>query len=181
MATTRRRLLLAELEGKLDAISRLTAVVDSSQGTVNFTQTKRMAEGAAERLRREHVAAAAMFSGVPDAERQQNLRDLATGTLRALAAPKLLDEGIDVPSVDLGIVLAASRSRRQMVQRLGRVIRRKEDGRAVVFVIVYAPDTVEDPESGVHDGFFDLVGSTARATERLPPEWSGGDVQEATS
>lgn len=181
MATTRRRLLLAELEGKLDAVNRLAGVVDSSQGTVIFTQTKRMAEGAAERLRSQNVAAAAMFSGVPDAERQQNLRDLATGTLQALAAPKLLDEGIDVPSVDLGVVLAASRSRRQMVQRLGRVIRRKKDGRAVTFVLVYAPGTVEDPDSGIHDGFFDLVGSIARATVQLPLDWSGGDVQDATS
>lgn len=173
-----RRKLLAELDGKLDAISKLTTVIDSSQGTVIFTQTKPMAERAAHQLRRGHVAAAAMFGGVPDAERQQNLRDLGTGTLRALAAPKLLDEGIDVPSVDLGIVLAASRSRRQMVQRLGRVIRRKEDGRAVTFVIVYAPGTVENPDSGVHDGFFNLVGAIAQDTMRLPTGWSGSDVRE---
>lgn len=176
MTTNRRRKLLAELDGKLAAIGKLNTVIDHSQGTVIFTQTKPMAERAAHRLRNGNVAAAAMFGGVPDAERQQNLRDLGTGALRAIAAPKLLDEGIDVPSVDLGIVLAASRSRRQMVQRLGRVIRRKDGGRAVTFVIVYAPGTVEDPDSGAHDGFFGLVGSNAHDTTRLPLNWGGSDI-----
>jgi hypothetical protein len=34
----------------------------------------------------------------------------------------VLDEGVDVPEADLGIMVSANRGRRQVVQRLGRVI-----------------------------------------------------------
>ena len=63
-----------------------------------------------------------------------------------LAAPRVLDEGVDVPEAERGIVLAANRSKRQLVQRLGRVIRRKKDGRAGKLAYFYAKETIEDPE-----------------------------------
>jgi superfamily II DNA or RNA helicase len=172
----KRRLLLASLEGKLDAVEELAEVIDSSQGAVLFTQSKEVAEEAADRLREWSVAASALHSGMPDRERRASLKDLEEGRLQALSAPKLLDEGIDVPTVDLGVVMTASRSRRQMVQRLGRVIRRKADGRAVDFVILYAAGTVEDPKDGVHEGFFDLVGAVATNRLQLEPGWTAGHL-----
>jgi RNA polymerase primary sigma factor len=171
-----RRQLLANLTGKLDAIEELSELVESSQGTVIFTQSKDVAEEAAGRLREWGVSASALHGEMPDRERKQSLDGLASGRLQALAAPKLLDEGIDVPTVDLGIVMTASRSRRQMVQRLGRVIRKKADGRAVRFVILYAGGTVEDPASGVHEGFFDLVGEVARDKVELTRDWTADDL-----
>lgn len=45
---------------------------------------------------------------------------------------------------DLGIVLTASRSRREMGARLGQLIGRESDGRFSRLVVVYAEDTVED-------------------------------------
>src|SRR5699024_7711227 len=105
-------------------------------------------------------------------ERRECLAALGNGSLKLLASPKLLDEGIDVPSVELGVVMTASRSRRQMIQRLGRVIRKKADGRTVDFVIVFAKDTAEDPASGAHDGFFDLVSEVATNQTVLKPGWT---------
>lgn len=171
-----RRLLLAGLEGKLDAVEELADVVASSRGAVIFTQSTEVAEEAAARLREWGVAASALHSDMDRVERRQALEGLECGRLRALAAPRLLDEGIDVPTVDLGIVMTASRSRRQMVQRLGRVIRRKDDGTAVTFVILYAAGTVEDPSSGVHEGFFDLVGEVAADRLELDQDWTARDI-----
>ncbi|QZY29702.1 DEAD/DEAH box helicase [Nocardioides coralli] len=171
-----RRRLLAGLTGKLDAIEELSELVEQSQGTVIFTQSKEVAEDAALRLREWGIKASALHGGMPDGERKQSVDGLASGRLQALAAPKLLDEGIDVPTVDLGVVMTASRSRRQMVQRLGRVIRRKSDGRPVRFVLLFAAGTVEDPASGVHEGFFDLVGEVARDKTVLEPGWTADDL-----
>ena len=171
-----RRLLLANLAGKLDAVEELAEMIGASQGAVLFTQSKELAEQAAVRLREWGVTASALHSDMSVDERRASLQGLEDGHIQALAAPKLLDEGIDLPTIDLGVVMTASRSRRQMVQRLGRVIRRKADGRPVDFVILYAAGTVEDPESGVHEGFFDLVGEVA--TNRLVLElgWSANDL-----
>ncbi|GAB2854951.1 DEAD/DEAH box helicase [Nocardioides pacificus] len=175
-AMRKRRQLLAAVSGKLDAIEELSEMIGQSQGTVIFTQSKEVAENAALVLREWGVPASALHSDMNDKERRGSLDDLSTGALQALAAPKLLDEGIDVPTVDLGVVMTASRSRRQMVQRLGRVIRRKDDGRPVDFVILYAHDTVEDPSSGVHEGFFDLVGEVASRKLTLEPGWTANDL-----
>ncbi|PGF14202.1 hypothetical protein CP556_24615 [Natrinema sp. CBA1119] len=41
----------------------------------------------------------------------------------ALVAPMLLDEGIDVPDADVGINVAGTKSRLQLVQRMGRILR----------------------------------------------------------
>lgn len=171
-----RRLLLANLDGKLDAVEELAQIIGASQGAVLFTQSKEVADEAAVRLRQWGVTASALHSDMSVGERRASLRGLEDGHLQALAAPKLLDEGIDLPTIDLGVVMTASRSRRQMVQRLGRVIRRKADGRPVDFVILYAAGTVEDPESGVHEGFFDLVGEVATNRLALELGWSANDL-----
>jgi superfamily II DNA or RNA helicase len=170
-----RRRLLAELEGKVDAVGEMAPLVDVSEGTVIFTQTKSSAEAVADRLREEGVPAAALHADMDRRERQDNLDALESQRLLALAAPKLLDEGIDLPTVDLGIVTTASRSRRQMIQRLGRVVRRKPGGRVVTFVVLFAEGTVEDPNDGAHEGFFDMVVDVAEDVRRLDDEWAVED------
>ena len=74
-----------------------------------------------------------------------------------VTAPQVLDEGIDVPSADIAVILASSKSRRQMVQRMGRVLRRKDDGRLARFVILFVHGTSEDPSRGAHENFLDEI------------------------
>ena len=70
----------------------------------------------------------------------------------------MLDEGIDVPDANLGVVMSASRTRRQMIQRMGRILRRKRSGVAARFVIMFAKDTLEDPSNRFErDGFLDEI------------------------
>ena len=86
------------------------------------------------------------------------LDDLRGRRLDAVVAPRVLDEGIDVPDADLGIVVNASRTRRQMIQRMGRILRRKRPGVGARFVILYATDTIEDPSMRFErDGFLDEI------------------------
>jgi len=170
-AIRKRRDLLCETSGKLDAVQKLSTVVRNSDGTIVFTQSVAMAEAAAEGLRESGTRASALHAGMDPSERRSNLAALEDGRVAALTAPKLLDEGIDVPRVDLGVVLTASKSRRQMIQRLGRVLRRKSGGRSVDFVIVYAHDTIEDPEAGAHEGFLDTVVDVASTSTRVDAGW----------
>ena len=77
----------------------------------------------------------------------------------------MLDEGIDVPDANLGVVMSASRTRRQMIQRMGRILRRKRPGVAARFVIMFAKDTLEDPSNRIErDGFLDEIERIAEAT-----------------
>ncbi len=94
-------------------------------------------------------------------ERKQVFAAFEDGEHELVAAPRLLDEGVDVPAADLAIVLASSRSRRQMVQRMGRVVRKKKDGRLARLAILYVMDSSEDPEVA-HEDFLYLVTNVAR-------------------
>ena len=69
-----------------------------------------------------------------------------------MSAPRVLDEGVDVPAADLAVIVGASRSRRQMIQRMGRILRRKSDGRLARLAVLFVEGTVEDPAAGAHEG-----------------------------
>ena len=98
----------------------------------------------------------------------ERLEDFRTGRTRVLAAPKVLDEGIDVPEADVGIIVAASRSRRQMIQRMGRIIRPKTDGRSASFFVLYVRETAEDPKLGAHSSFLSEMNDNADEIEYFP-------------
>lgn len=139
-----RRALLSGTRMKALALEGLAPAVRASAGAIVFTQTKEGSREAAEVLGSAGCRAAAMHSSMADQEREERLELLRDGSVDAVSAPRILDEGVDVPDADLGVVMAATRSRRQMIQRLGRVLRRRR-GKIARFVVLYAQDTVEDP------------------------------------
>ncbi|MEG3439361.1 DEAD/DEAH box helicase family protein [Pannus brasiliensis CCIBt3594] len=58
-----------------------------------------------------------------ESDRSELLDRLALGHLDALVAVKCLDEGVDIPAVSQGIILASDASPRQFIQRRGRILR----------------------------------------------------------
>ncbi|KUK43852.1 MAG: DNA repair helicase [Methanothrix harundinacea] len=71
-------------------------------------------------------------------ERSEILDRFKSGVYRAVVTSKVLDEGIDVPDADVGIILSGTGSKRAFVQRLGRILRKKEGKEAVLYEIVSA-------------------------------------------
>ena len=56
-------------------------------------------------------------------EREYIIDKFKAGVYQVLIAIKCLDEGIDIPSADTGILMASSTNPREYVQRIGRIIR----------------------------------------------------------
>ena len=48
----------------------------------------------------------------------------------------MLNEGVDVPSANVAIIVSGSGSVREHVQRLGRVLRKQDGKRAVLYELV---------------------------------------------
>lgn len=71
-------------------------------------------------------------------ERSEILDRFKSGVYRAVVTSKVLDEGIDVPDADVGIILSGTGSKRAFIQRLGRILRKKEGKEAVLYEIVSA-------------------------------------------
>ncbi|HVL32727.1 MAG TPA: DEAD/DEAH box helicase, partial [Actinomycetota bacterium] len=138
-AFQRTRAAMAEASGKLDVLRGLTPAVAAASRAIVFANTVEASSQAAGVLTDAGLSTGVLHAALDRDERRELLANFEDDAedISVLAAPRLLDEGVDVAAADLGIVLASSRSRRQMIQRMGRVIRPKPDGRAARFAIVY--------------------------------------------
>ncbi len=56
----------------------------------------------------------------------------------------MLDEGIDVPEANIGIIASGTGSKLAYIQRLGRILRKKEGKEAILYEII----TEETTEAG---------------------------------
>ena len=76
-------------------------------------------------------------------ERARILAAFNAGELTAVVTSKVLNEGVNVPEANVAIVLSGSGSVREHVQRLGRILRKAENKRAVLYELVAAGTTEE--------------------------------------
>ncbi|MCY7377365.1 MAG: DEAD/DEAH box helicase family protein [Pyrinomonadaceae bacterium] len=65
------------------------------------------------------------------------------GDVLALATSKVLNEGVNIPDASVAIILSGSGSSREHIQRLGRILRKKEDKQAILYEVV-TRDTTEE-------------------------------------
>src|SRR5690606_31582515 len=107
---------------KMRHLAMLDAAFRGADRSIVFTQTVEAAVSAADTITSLGITAAAVHSGMKQDERRSVLASFSRGDLPVICAPQVLDEGIDVPAADLAVIVAASRARRQMVQRMGRVL-----------------------------------------------------------
>ncbi|AXF38555.1 intein-containing DNA helicase precursor [Staphylococcus phage Twillingate] len=66
--------------------------------------------------------------GEVDSEiRKQKLNDMRSGKLKVMIATSLIDEGVDISGINSLILGAGGKSLRQVLQRVGRALRKKKD------------------------------------------------------
>lgn len=81
----------------------------------------------------------AALSKVDKAERRRRLLAFASGAYQAVCAVDVMNEGIDIPDVNILVFLRATHSRRIFVQQLGRGLRLSE-GKEKVIVLDFVSD-----------------------------------------
>jgi len=105
----------------------------------------------------------------PSKERNSILEKFRQGRYRAVVTSKVLDEGIDVPEANVGIIASGTGSKRAYVQRLGRILRKKEGKEAVLYEII----AEETTETGTAKRRKEAV-SNRKETGKAENEGSGG-------
>ncbi len=69
-------------------------------------------------------------------ERNTFLNGFRDGTFSILVTSKVLNEGVDVPEANVAIIVSGSGSVREHVQRLGRILRKREGKQAVLYELI---------------------------------------------
>lgn len=86
----------------------------------------------------------AYHSQINKTDRKQILEEFQDQRSGALIVCRSLDEGLDVPDADGAILAASTKSARQRIQRIGRVLRRGDGNKRPVIVILFAKGTNDE-------------------------------------
>ena len=76
-------------------------------------------------------------------EREDALNGFRDGRYRVLVTSKVLDEGVDVPDAELGIIVSGTGSKREFIQRLGRLLRIKPNSKNAKLIEIVSSGTSE--------------------------------------
>src|SRR5216683_5410648 len=79
----------------------------------------------------------------PTEERRAILERFRTGQYTKLVTGRVLNEGVDVPDCRVAIIVSGNSTRREYIQRLGRVLRPKS-GQAILYELVTSGTTEEE-------------------------------------
>ncbi len=126
----RQRELSLAATGKLRAVERLLDL-HRAERTLVFTQDNATAYAVSRRF-----LIPAITHQTKVKERSEILQRFSSGEYGAVVTSKVLNEGVDVPEASIAIVMSGSGSVREHVQRLGRILRRRADKRAILYELV---------------------------------------------
>jgi len=107
-----------------------------------FDESKENAERIYQSLLSENISVGLYHSGISKKERVKTMAAYKTNKLSVLVTVRALDEGMDVPNVNVAIIVNGNRQKRQIIQRLGRAIR-KEEGKVAKLIMLYCLGTHE--------------------------------------
>ena len=140
---TARTKILYTAKGKTRILKKLVKLLGENNYGVVFSMTKDQANLIKTKLGDKCLP---HHSGVTKKRRIEYLKNFADGRTktRILSSAKTLDEGVNLPRLKYGILMASSSKVKQQNQRVGRCIRVDADGKHAIIVRVYCKDTQEE-------------------------------------
>jgi superfamily II DNA or RNA helicase len=129
--------------------------------TILFTERIKTADAIYAELNKMYPARIARYhSRMDKAEKARALESYRSGETLAIVCCRALDEGLNVPETDAGVIVSVGNSYRQRIQRIGRLVRlgTTESPKKIYYLNI--PDTSESPDilplfaehrSGIHN------------------------------
>lgn len=121
----KRKKLVWHNNQKLKVVTQLCSYFRGGSKIIVFSQFNATTNALYYHLSSMGIKAAVVHSNISQDEKEEGLRRFDHGDINILLTTKVLDEGYNLPKIDIGIILAGERAHRQTVQRLGRVLRKK--------------------------------------------------------
>ena len=124
-------------KAKIDELQKILQQNKNTK-TIIFTQNNKMVYGLSNRFLIPYIT----YKTIKE-ERRDVLEGFKSGRYNAVVTSRVLDEGVDVPDAELGIIMSGTGSGRELIQRLGRILRPKQDGRKARLVELVSKHTQE--------------------------------------
>lgn len=158
-----KRMVTATASGKVRLLEEVSEAFKKRSGTLVFGSTVDSVYHLAHVISKS-ASVVPLHGGSTNEERHAALESFRRREIDVVCAPQILNEGIDVPDAEVAVIVGASQNRREMIQRMGRVIRLKDSNRAARILITYVAGTPEDPSTGGHEAFLEEVRPYAQQT-----------------
>lgn len=130
---------------RLDCAYNLIQILGIHDKILVFGERILQAEELYERLRNLYPGKVGRYHSKLGPQANKNaLERFRLGDLRILIACKAIDEGVDVPDVAIGIILSGTSTQRQRIQRLGRIVRKKEGKENALLYYLHITESSED-------------------------------------
>jgi len=88
------------------------------------------------------VRACVIHSGLSNEKRIENMIGFKNDKYNVILASRALDEGMNIPKLDVAIIAAGNSTSKQTVQRMGRVLRKKK--KTSMLYQIFVKDTIEE-------------------------------------
>ncbi len=138
----RRRSVAINARYRLPAAARIAMSFGSEQ-TLVFHERIEQANRLHELIGKMGLRSTIYHSKVSPVRRSFNLMVFRRGAVSVLVTCRALDEGLDVPEASIGIIAASTRSTRQRIQRMGRILRKSPAKDYAIVCTLYATDAEE--------------------------------------
>lgn len=138
-ATAKRKAIISNAEGKIDALVRIIKE-NKDKKIIVFNETIKMAEKEMKILKDEGFECEIYHSKT---KKQEAIERFRNNEVRILISVKSLNEGLDVKDVDVMIRVAGTNQDRDTIQRLGRGLRVVDGKECAIYYQIYCKDTLE--------------------------------------
>jgi superfamily II DNA or RNA helicase len=136
----KRKRLLASAENKLATAVELIKTRHSNQKIMVFSETLESIRKLKQLLKIEGIDSALIDSKIPSVKRQKMLSQWGN-KFYPLLSVHTLEIGYDVPEAGVEIILASTSNMNQIVQRIGRVLRKLEGKDSALVYVIYVSET----------------------------------------
>jgi len=141
--------VLKKAHGKLNSLQEILSEIDNPTGCLIYCSDREQINEAIELVSGRKITYRT-FTGEEGtspkkeydgkSERDWILESFESGEIQVLIAMKCLDEGVDIPSARLGVIMASTTNPREFIQRRGRLLRRAPGKElAQIYDMIVAP------------------------------------------
>lgn len=122
--STKRKDLVYRAESRISCVRKLLTQLPQNSKVLIFSERISVAEAIYKELNQLFPGQVGRYHSDMDAwSKKDILRKYQEAQIRILVSCRALDEGLNVPATDIGIIASSTSSNRQRIQRLGRILR----------------------------------------------------------